>query len=208
MEGSFIPNNGGTLTVRDSTIYNNTNSTEVGDSGFEGDGGAIYNGGGTLTVSDSTFISNVAENNGGAIYNSGTLTVSNSTFSFNKIKNSGGLGFDPESGVCHDCGGGAIYNRGTLTVDSSTFFRNRSQQGGGVLNFGTAKLANTIVTESTGANCAGPITDEGFNLSSDTSCGLSTTNNSLPNTDPSSAPSSPTTAVLQRPMPCYPVARP
>ena len=66
--------NGGTLTVRDSTLSGN----HVSGRSF---GGAILNSG-TLTVIGSTFIANTADGgNGGAIYNGGgVVTVSDSRF--------------------------------------------------------------------------------------------------------------------------------
>jgi hypothetical protein len=54
-------------------------------------------------------------------------------------------------------------------------------------------LANTILANSTsGGNClpdeGGTIIDNGYNLDNDGSCGLSTANHSLPNTNPQLAP--------------------
>ena len=68
-------NDGGTLTVQNSTISGNSDPW--------GWSGAIFNDG-TLTVQDSTFSGNSAPDGaGGAIYNSGPLTVQDSTFSGN-----------------------------------------------------------------------------------------------------------------------------
>jgi hypothetical protein len=147
---------GGTLAV--------TNST------FADDGAAVYGGGiyndGTLTVTDSTFSGNGASV-GGGIYNDGTLTTTNSTFSENIA---GGTG-------------GGIYNGDTLTVTNSTFAGNRAVIGGGITNgsildselITTADVKGTILTTSTGGNCASGesgsgVSDGGFNLDDDGSC--------------------------------------
>ena len=117
--------------------------------------GGIYNDG-TLTVSNST----LSGNNGavGGIYNDGTLTVVNSTFSGN-------------SGVA-----GGIFNDGTLTVVNSTVSGNSSSQGaGGIYNRSITNLKGTILAASGGPNCYGSITDEGYNISDDSSCGFSAT---------------------------------
>jgi len=152
VEGSFIPNNGGTLSVRNSTF---SGSKVYLDSGAEvtldkltmtksntGDP-AIELNSGTLSVRNSTFSENTNKSlgsdsdfigDGGAINNGGgTLTVSDSTFSDNLAADNGG----------------AIYNNGTLLVSNSTFFDNNSDPfspnpddfcftcgGGGIYNHG------------------------------------------------------------------------
>jgi hypothetical protein len=79
-----------------------------------------------------------------------------------------------------------------LTVANSTFAGNSAGTGGGIFNFGGAPallLRNTIVANSpSGGNCffppGGGITDGGHNLDDGMSCGFSTANGSLSNTDP------------------------
>jgi predicted outer membrane repeat protein len=173
--------NDGTLTVTNSTFSGNsagirgggvftsgtmtvTNTTFSGNSA-PGSGGGIANDG-TLTVTNSTFSGNTVIHDGGGIENDGTLTVTNSTFFGNSA---GGL-----------IGGGAILNEsaGTLKVTNSTFFENSS--GGGINNFfGSAVLKGTILADETGGNCGGiatpPVTDAGYNISDDDSCGFSGT---------------------------------
>jgi hypothetical protein len=191
--GGAILNNGGTVTVSKSTLTDNsTNAFGWGANALGG--GAIYNGG-TLTVTASTFSDNLTRGpgggivvRGGAIYNAGTLTVTNSTFSGNST--AGGF-----SGA-----GGAIYNGGTLTVANSTFSGNGATGDAGVgvaiANDGSATLKNTIIANSVNAlaSCSGTITDGGYNIEDDTSCGFtgagcSNTNgtsfcNTEPNLDP------------------------
>ena len=103
--GGGIYNNGGTLTVINSTVSDN--STESG-------GGGIYNEGGTLAVMTSQ-ISGNSGCWGGGIWNNGTLTVTNSIVSGNSA----------------EWNGGAIRNvSGTLEVTSSEVSDNSAYWGG------------------------------------------------------------------------------
>jgi hypothetical protein len=127
-------------------------------------GGGVENIG-TLTVTNSTFSSNSA-NQGGGIANFGALTVSNSTFSDNFA---GG-------------GGGILNEGGMLSVANSTFSGNSGAggAGGGILTQnGPTNLKSTILTASpSGGNCAnfsGSITDQGYNISDDGTCGFTGT---------------------------------
>ena len=97
--GGGIYNNGGTMTV--------TNSTLSGNSAING-GGGIYNNGGTVTVTNSTLSGNSATNGGGGIYNNGgTVTVTNSTLSGNSAST-----------------GGGIYNGGTVNATNTLIVNN------------------------------------------------------------------------------------
>jgi hypothetical protein len=184
--GGVYTTDGGTVNVTDSTfsgnsavfgggIYNQNSSTTVTNSTFSDNSAAFGGGGGginndnrsTLTVTNSTFSGN-SGGAGGGIANDGAVTVNNSTFSSNSAFNGGGIG-----------------NFGTLTVNNSTFSGNSADDvGGGIANLsGTATLKNTIVAKannSTGGDCGGtvPITDDGYNLSSDDTCDFSQANNS------------------------------
>ena len=84
--GSGILNNGGTLTVTNSTLTANSATSGNGNSG-----GGINNNGGTLTVTNSTLSGNSAIASGGGIFNNGPLTVTNSTFSGNSATSGGGI---------------------------------------------------------------------------------------------------------------------
>ena len=149
-----------------------------GVSGQEGreSGGGIYNAG-TLRLTNSTVSGNSAFNGGGiSNFDTGTLTLTNSTVSGNSAT---------------DAAGG-IYNRGTINVSNSTISGNSATVAySGIYNEGTATLKNTIVANSPspGGNCGGGgtipatnITDGGYNLDSDGSCGFGTTNHSLSGT--------------------------
>ncbi|MGD0075802.1 MAG: choice-of-anchor Q domain-containing protein, partial [Candidatus Binataceae bacterium] len=141
--------NVGTLTITNSTVSGNSASY----------GGGIDNAG-TLTVTDSTFSGNSASvSYGGAIDNGGTLTVTNSTFSGNNASYYGG----------------GIWNGGTLTVTNSTFSGNSST--GGIIGNGgngTTTISNSILAANTALNCSGTITNGGYNISDDATCGFGT----------------------------------
>ena len=134
-----------------------------------GDGGGVLNRG-TLTVTGSTLWANSAPGgSGGAIANSGTATVTNSTLSGNTASGSGG----------------GIHNLGTLRVTGSTLSGNGAASGDGIHNgAGDTALRNTIVANSPpGGDCSiggGTISDGGYNLSSDRTCGLAAANRSSP----------------------------
>ncbi|MCB9009759.1 MAG: tandem-95 repeat protein [Ardenticatenaceae bacterium] len=165
--GGAIYNDGGTLTVTNSTISDNSASDN---------GGAIYTAGyyaTLLTVSNSTFSGNSASNYGGAIYNAryATLTVSNSTFSGNSASDAGGAIYNAEtyatltvsnstfSGNSASKYGGAIYNvpDSTLTVSNSTFSGNSVNYAGGAIeNRGTLTVSNSTFSGNN-ANDGGAI---------------------------------------------------
>jgi cysteine-rich repeat protein len=182
--------NSGTLTVTNSTFSGNTQVTESPDCCAMGS--AINNSNlGAVTVTNSTFSGNTTYQiqnfgvkvfRGGAISNlGGTLTVTNSTFS----GNNGGAIYNT---------GGAIFDSSTVTVTDSTFSGNSADAGGSIDNEAacgdtgnapcSATLRNTIVANNTGGNCTGAIANGGHNIDDGTSCGFSTANGSLSNTDP------------------------
>jgi len=159
--GGAIENDGGTLTVADSTVSGNSAS----------DGGGIYANGGTLNVTDSTVSGNSASDGGGIYANAGTLNVTDSTLSGNTVSRQGG----------------GIFNFGVLTVTSSTLSGNSANAtngGGGILQDGSSSVTTTIVANSpSGGDCFGSITDAGYNVDDDGSCGFSSTNHSQSGVD-------------------------
>ena len=171
--GGGIYNNAGTVAVTNSTLSGNS-APYVSTSG-----GGIENNNGTLTVTNSTLSGNSADYKGGGIHNwnGGTLTVTNSTLSGNRVTD-----------VDYGSGGGIASYGGTLTVTNSTLWGNSAGagRGGGIESYGgSATLKNTIVANSpSGGNCSVTVTNGGYNLDSDGSCGFGTTNNSLSGVDP------------------------
>jgi hypothetical protein len=155
---SGIKNNHGTVTITDSTLSDNGAMVDGG--------GGIYNAGGTVTVIGSTLVGNNGyTSGGGGIFNEGgTVTLTDSTLSNNSA---------------HGPGGG-IYNNGTVTITDSTVFGNGSAQaGGGIFTSDQLNIGATILGGSTGGDCdnynAGILTDEGYNISDDSTCGFTAT---------------------------------
>ena len=184
--------NGGTLTVTDSTVSDNnslyfgggiwnTGILTVTGSTLSGNttaafGGGIDNNGGTLTVTGSTLSGNSAGAQAGGIKTDrGTVTITNSTLSGNSATLAGSIG-----------GGIESYLSATTVVDS-TLSGNGAASGGNIqYQSGTLDVGATILADSTsGGDCSGPITDEGYNMADDASCGFSATGstNSSPTLD-------------------------
>jgi hypothetical protein len=181
--------NGGTLSATQSTFSGNSTN---------GCGGGIYNAG-TLSITYSTFSGNAASGalggQGGGICNEGPLTISNSTFSSNGadstdhgvgdgggIENGGALTIINSTfyGNGTDGEGGGIDNQGTLRVTFSTFADNGSGSGyagGNINNYNQAAVIKSTILAAggVGGNCGGTITDAGYNISDDTTCGFAKT---------------------------------
>lgn len=187
----------GTLTISDSTFTNNTYTGSACCGG-----GAVINGGsGTMTVTGSTFTGNSAPNatfGGGAIFQGGgSGSITGSSITGNSTKSSGGgvLNFGSltitNSTIAENTaasGGGIFQNSGTLILSYSTIGKNIAGSGVNLANAsGSVVAGGTILAMGSGggATCSGnAVTDNGFNLSSDNSCGFSVGNQSLPASNP------------------------
>ena len=175
--GGGIYDNGGTLTITNSVVNNNT--AFYSDNQFSvGDGGGIYNSGGALTITNSVVSNNHAGvdfpllagidgqpyGRGGGI--SGSITLTNSTVSANyAILSGGGIN-----------GGGAI-NNSTLSGNN----------GGGISVTGALDIGDTVLKAGSGANLSnngGTITSQGYNVCSDNGGGFLNGPGDQINTDP------------------------
>jgi hypothetical protein len=154
--GGGIFNNGGTLTVTDSTLFGNSASVN-GDT----QGGGIYNYVGTLTVTSSTLSGNTGFcfadhcTAAGAIWNSGgggTVRVTNSTLSGNSAS--------CDHQFCEAAGGG-IFSYGGVTVTNSTFSGNSTScsgpncgaDGAGIWNHGGVTVTSSTLSGNS-ATCS------------------------------------------------------
>jgi hypothetical protein len=164
-QGSGIHNDapsfGGSVTIINSTISGNATIY---------DGGGILNEQyGSLTIIGST-ISNNSADNGGGIYLKGPTTgvpssILNTTISGNTATEVDGFG-----GY-----GGGIGNVGTLTLTNVTIAGNTAPYGAGLYSASPLNLINTIIANNlSGTNCGSsvPLTSQGNNLASDSSCNL------------------------------------
>ena len=130
--GGAIYNNGGTLTVADSTFQANiatyaggaivgavgSTNTITGSTfllNTANTGGAIKNNGGTIDITNSTFSANNATGNGAGLYNIGAATITNSTLAYNKADSD-------ESGS--GSGGGIYAKSGAITLTSTLLAHN------------------------------------------------------------------------------------
>ena len=143
--------NAGTLTLSRCVLSHNNATTA---------GGGIVNTG-TLTLTASTLSNNQAGTNGGGIANTGTLQIDNSTLSANQAPHGNG------GGLWH------IAPDHTASVNNSTLNLNSASNGGGLWAAGSPlALYSSIVANSTGSNCAGALSSQGYNLDSDGTCKL------------------------------------
>lgn len=165
--GGIYVSGGATLTLRDSTVRNNSTTGA--------DGGGVYGFTGSLLIVErSAIVGNTAGNVGGGLRTLGDAEIENSTLSGNS------------SVAWH---GGAIFHTdGLLTLRHSTVAANSAPGGtaGGIFvgtfsNVGArAELLGSVVGGNSGEQCfrgffgPGPvsITSLGGNLASDTSCVL------------------------------------
>ena len=145
---------------------------------FDPGGGGLCNDYASVIIRESSFIANTGGEGGGGVLNRGNTTIINSTFS-NNIADGGEYSMWVGGG-----GGGGIRNEGNLTLINSTLSKNESTAGTGGGITGNAYIANSIIADNFPVDCAGSITDEGHNISSDDTCGFDIANSSLPNTDP------------------------
>ncbi len=89
-------------------------------------------------------------------------------------------------------GGGGIYNQGTATIEASTITGDSvatgydGALGGGINNSADSSLtlaADIIAEQGSGGDCSnssGTVTDAGYNVDDDGTCGFSMSNNSIP----------------------------
>ena len=160
ISGNYAGEDGGgitsseALTVEDSTVSGNGITTLFG-----GTGG--ISSGGSTTIEDSTISGNLGATEGGGISNGGTATIQDSTLSGNSALNGGG---------------GGIFNQGTAIVDSTIAGNGLDDSGGavgGISNAGTVRMQATIVASNGPSHdCYGDITDLGYNIDDDGTCGF------------------------------------
>jgi CSLREA domain-containing protein len=173
-----------TLTVGNSTFSNNSALSDG-----TANGGAIDCLSGTIT--NSNFIRNSATTNGGGV-NCTNAAISGSTFSGNVARFGGGIidggdglitvtnsTFSGNSGSGPDNAGGGIYvENSTLTVTNSTFSGDSAGAGGSIYNNASiVTITNSVLAGSSGGNCAAvdeTITNGGYNISDDATCGFGT----------------------------------
>jgi len=157
-----------------------------------------------LTITDSIVSANTAtdDGTGGGIFvnTSETVNLTNVTISGNTtstLSYSGGVHIQGSptanltnvtiSGNTAGSPSGISIGGGTVSILNSTIANNHltSGSGGGILNYATLKIKNTIVAGNDGDECSngGTWNSQGYNLSSDLTCGFTNTGDQQ-NTDP------------------------
>jgi hypothetical protein len=152
---SVICSTGGSVSITDSSIFNNFTGTA---------GSTIVLGSGTHTITNSIISENTGGNWSGVFDSGGTVNVTNSTINAT------------DGGILVAAQGGATFNllNDTLKITGPT---------GIVQNLGTVNAKNTIFSSET--DCGSAITtDQGNNLDTGNTCGLNTNLGSLINADP------------------------
>lgn len=181
-DGGGIHVDGGTLTMTNTEVTQNSNNSNYGGGiyvdnadvsidkssitnnlaayGAEvGDGGGLFvknSSGGTISA--STISSNTAGSSGGGIgLRNSELTIVNTTLSKNSASRKGG----------------GIFTYDTFGIDviSSTISGNSAPSGGGVYATSPITLSNSIIANSTGADCSNLVTADTDSIIEDGSCG-------------------------------------
>jgi CSLREA domain-containing protein len=164
--GAGVYLDGPAVTFTDSLIQNNQGGAHglATNSG----GGVFVNsspaGGirlvGTTVAGNSLINQDVTSSvrSGGGIFNRGTLVLLNSTIDGNNA----GSG----------SGGGLTEAAGTASIFNSTFAGNSATNGASYRQLGGSASIRGSITDSGNNGCLGNITSNGFNIGSDSSCGL------------------------------------
>jgi predicted outer membrane repeat protein len=155
------------------TFTNDAATDQVGDLG---DGGGAYSAY-RLTLTGDTMSDDTATESGGAVDNIGALTATGDTMSADSAPYGGGLATgdatlsnDTLAGDHATMQGGALVLNGLDTLIDDTLSSDTAPSGGGVYVAGnTISIASSILDK---AGCSGAITDNGYNVESDNSCGL------------------------------------
>ena len=184
--GGGVSNDGGTLTITHSLVWQNSSTAVVGTTVSGGIAGGVENygddtvGAGTLSIDNSTIAGNTAADLGGGVVSrctgsggqcsssgaNNTTTITNSTIA----DNNGGSG-----GVT---GGGILASSGTIFIGSSIVAGNT--------------VTNPTSGTQTPSNCGqgpagvpnpGVLTSRGYSLETATDCGFTSTGD-LQNTNP------------------------
>ena len=180
--GGVVNQNNGIVTVENSTLSGN-------EAGSDSDGG-IYNfSSGVVTISNSTLSGNKASLAGAGLYNSALATIANSTFSNNQSNGSGGglyavsgaitvtnSTFSGNKATSGNGGGINLASSTVVTINNSTLSGNEAGSLGGGLYSTSSELhlRNTIIANSTGADCSlaiNSIDTNDTNLIEDNTCG-------------------------------------
>lgn len=178
--GGAVVNLGGTLALTDDLFSDNSDSNGGG-------GGAVFDSGGlgVTTISGDSFLDNAGGGGGAiAIYDS-ALNSSGNTYAGDTTIGGGGGGAIWDLGgavtstndtFANDTatfteGGAIMFSSGTLDATDDTFSNDSAISGGGGIDSAApgATMSDSILDA---AGCDGVVTDGGYNVESDDSCGF------------------------------------
>jgi len=211
-QGGAIYSSGTVFASESSFTGNQALSGNYSSINTDGRGGALYNLD-TAVLSGCSFISNIARGGsagnfgtptvnypgghgqGGGIYNLSLLNITNCTIALNSSQ--GGEAGYPDGIPGSGLGGGVYNSNGVFTAVNVTIATNFVVPGEGYhftgvsaganagVSGGTLALRNSILADPTGTNnnAWGPITDAGYNMSSDGSANFNS-GSSFNYTDP------------------------
>jgi uncharacterized repeat protein (TIGR01451 family) len=140
LDGGAIFNEGGTLTIENSMLTDNSASS--------GEGGAVYEGGLGISLTDSTIAGNSAPTAGGGIaITGGVAQLTNDTIDGNSSSTGGGLAYLTQAAT-------------TSQITNVTIAHNSGTDGGGIYNPVYAlAIENTIIATNTNTGGAGGAAD-------------------------------------------------
>ncbi len=150
--GAILSWDGAQVSIEGSDIYSNTAR----------DGGGIYNfANSSLYLAGKTLLrDNIADNNGGSIFNSGGMALTDVTISGN---------------IAND-GGGLFNDAGTAWLTNVTLNGNSADYGGGIANYAALNLTNVTVSGNTASSYGGGLR----NYDAATLTNVTLSNNSAP----------------------------
>lgn len=163
--GGGILNDGGTLTIRNSSIVENSaqyaggimnqgnGTVTLNDCAVSGNDAMIGGGGlwsqgpnDTVVLNRCTMSANTAGQDGGGILSSETLTITDSIISGNEAP--GLFPFHTGGGIFQNSGG-------MLTITNSTFLGNEANEGGGLWNASPGTISGSNVIENSSSEGPG-----------------------------------------------------
>lgn len=163
--GGGLYNDGGVVSIVDTTVSGNTASAEGYEDSF---GGGLFNQDGTVTMLRCDVLANatsqtVGSGGGGLANIGGELTLTESTVSGNRSGSGGGLASTGPVTIARsiisdnearggDYGAGGIVNLDVLTITNTTVSGNEATVGGGIVNVGRMYVAHTTIVNNAATN--------------------------------------------------------
>lgn len=188
LTNNFAQDDGGAISVDDSTSLVQLDSCIVQNNSCGDDGGALRCLAGTLVINASTIKNNSSPSFGGAISTNGIITINQSTLSGNSANSGGGAirSFGGGSITCTNSTfsgnssayrGGAISTASQMSFNFCTLVNNVANDLGGgirIASGGVCKFKNTLIANNSGSGgkdvsvFLGSIISDGYNLIADT----------------------------------------